>query len=169
MSDEQEPAPWAMLYFVDATHHYNEEFVQKCGGKITDVWLFDVRLLVHCCELTPSYEMEYFDSVPWEHEDDDEKREELDEMLTAANEASGQSPIQYFQCRGHLRSLTTELDQKNVPKVWDYKTTPFVMEAMTPDPEMWQELKNDQDGDVRQAQIEYMREMREYLQGNAPY
>lgn len=43
------------VVLLDETHHYNEEFIEVCGGKIMRSYLFDSLQTTNCCELTPSY------------------------------------------------------------------------------------------------------------------
>lgn len=169
---EPEIIPWPLLFFENATHKYTPEFVKKCGGKITDVWLFDVRSTTNCCEITPSYEMWYFGSVAYELPEEDEAREELETQLEAANIASGQEPAQYFQYSGDLRRLTDEIEKlpkEEVPTRWDYKTTPFVMQVEEPDEAMWQDYLNEEDGDRRQAHRRLIDGVLEEINANHPY
>lgn len=161
----REDPPWPMLYIVDSTKHYAAELVEKCGGRITDTFLFDCRTGVHCCETRPSYEMEYFTSDPGELPDDDDLREEVHEALAVSN-AAGQEPVVYYLIEGQLKALS-QADE--VPTSWDYTTLPFVMSLGEPDADKWKEYLEDECGDARVARRKYMEDVMEHILGNAPY
>lgn len=165
-SSKDREAPWWMLYFVDATHLYSKELVERCGGKITDVWLFDMRTGTRCCEARLSYEMEYFDSVAIKPPEDDEQREELLEDLSSAN-AVGQEPFKAFLIEGALRRMT--VDAEEYPTTWDYETTPAVLSIEMPDEKAWQEFLDNEDGNVREAHLNFWEEIREKITANSPY
>lgn len=165
-SSPAEEAPWWMLYFVDATGLYHKDLVDRCGGKITDVWLFDQRTCTTCCEARPSFEMEYFDSVAYELPEDELEREKTLEDLRISNQA-GQEQWKYFLIQGDLRRMT--VDAEEYPTTWNYQTTPAVISLDMPDAEAWQEYLNDEDGDVRAAHRKFWEDTREYIQGNCPY
>jgi hypothetical protein len=78
---------------------WNEGLLQRCGGKIWTVYLYDYRRHTHLCELTPSYECHYVESYPDLHLDDDEEREELQDLLDEAR-ADGCSNVDYYHCTG---------------------------------------------------------------------
>ena len=43
---------------IDETQYWKEDFLERIGAKkVTAVYVFDANRRVHCCELTPSYEM----------------------------------------------------------------------------------------------------------------
>lgn len=161
----REDPPWPMLYIVDHTRYYSPELVEKCGGRITDTFLFDCRTGTHCCEAQLSYEMEYFTSDPGIVPEDDELYDEVREALAISN-AAGQEPVVYYRIEGQLKALS-QADE--VPTSWDYTTLPFVMSLGEPDVDKWKEYLEDEDGDVRVAHRKYMEDVRERIQGNAPY
>lgn len=161
----REDPPWPMLYIVDHTRYYSQEMIDKCGGRITDTFLFDCRTGVRCCEARLSYEMEYFTSDPGELPDDDELREEVHDALATCN-AANQEPFVYYLIEGRLKELS-QADE--VPTSWDYKTLPFVLSLEEPDAGKWKEYLDDEDGDVRVAHRKYMEDVMERIRGNAPY
>lgn len=157
--------PWPMLYIIDRTSAYSPELVEKCGGRITDTFLFDCRTGSYCCETRPSYEMEYFTSDPGSWPEDEAQRDEVLEALASCN-VLGQEAVVYMLISGKLKELS-QADE--VPTQWDYTTTPFVMSLEAPDAEKWKEYLDDEEGDVRVAHRKFMDDVMERIRGNAPY
>lgn len=60
--------PEFFLFFRDVTSCYEtaegRKLVERCGGKIYDVYIFDNNRHVNCAELRPSFEMNYVESIP---------------------------------------------------------------------------------------------------------
>jgi len=94
----------------------------KRVGKMFGVYLYDPSTVTHCCELTPSYALEFVGSHPLVIPDDDDGRERLwDEIMEGDSQCE---PCSYFHCgdidrmptikRGELKSGTYEL-----PQEWD--------------------------------------------------
>lgn len=165
MSDQITPLP--LLYMIDASSSYHPALVERCGGKIFDVYFFDANLHVHCCSLTPSYEMEYYESVPLCGPEEPQARDVLEDDLIGANL---ESRTVYFDVTGWLKAHTK--DGTTYPEQWDCKTTPFLMRAYGEDQSLvgdWREYLDDHDNDYRAAHSAFMDGVREDIAGNARY
>jgi hypothetical protein len=77
---------------------WDQEILDRCGGKIWTVYLYDYRRNVHVCELTPSYECHYIETYPEVRPDDDEEYEALQDLLDEAQSDNG--TVDYYHCRG---------------------------------------------------------------------
>lgn len=168
MSDQLVPLP--LLYFTDASRYYDTELVEKSGGKIFDVYLFDANLQVYCCSITPSYEMEFFEAVPLKGPEEPQYRDELEDDLAGANLHTER--VRYFDCAGWLKANTGA--DAVYPEKWDYQTAPFLMrvngaqhdEAVAAE---WVECLSDHDGDYREAHRQFMEDVRDDIQSNYRY
>ena len=49
-------APLLRLAYLDETEYWDRK-IRRAAGRIAGVYLYDKHLHVHCCELTPSYEL----------------------------------------------------------------------------------------------------------------
>jgi hypothetical protein len=160
--------PRPLLYFTDATRKYDAELVERSGGKIFDVYLFDMNLHVSCCSTTPSYEMEIIDAVPLVWPEDDKKRAELSEDLHGAN--IHEDRLCYFEVTGWLGAATRE--GAEIPDSWDWVTAPALMQVNKPDPtdvETWERYLEENDGNVRSAHAFFIEDTLEDINGNARY
>jgi hypothetical protein len=74
-----QPEFWAVG--LDVTRHYQIEDEDKpFVDKIIDVFIYNKNECTHCCELTPSYYLEYLETfVLFEGDVPDEVRERIDE------------------------------------------------------------------------------------------
>ena len=144
--------PELRLWVRDETHLYQEtdqgkELLARAGGKIEAVFIFDAALHVHCCELTPSFEMNYLYSVTKASPDDDEAREALYSDLDEANLETER--VQYFHVRG------IDLDKCQI------------LNAVTA--EEWNKLVEEHDGDRDAAYEEWREKQIEYYNCNHAY
>jgi hypothetical protein len=77
----------------DETQYWNEDFLNRIGTKkVTAVYIFDANRIVHCCELTPSYEL-YLATTYTDNELSDDDQEEFDESWTGER-----SVANYYHC-----------------------------------------------------------------------
>jgi hypothetical protein len=160
--------PRPLLYFTDATRNYCEDLVKRSGGKIFDVYLFDMNLHVYCCSTTPSYVMEYIDTVPLVCPEDDRACTDLTEDLYGAN--LHEERYRYFDVTGWLGEATKE--GAEIPDSWDGTTAPAVMLVNKPDPtdaEVWQTYLEENDDNARTAHSFFMEDTLEDLHGNSRY
>lgn len=56
--------PHFRIVVLNETRHWNEE-MQKKAGVIFRAFLYDATRVVHCCEITPSYELFPLYTTPW--------------------------------------------------------------------------------------------------------
>ena len=81
-------------YVVDETRHWlDPDLIRRSGGTIYGVYVFDADIAVHCCELTPSFELTFLRSEPKSVPDDDDDRERLEDQIREADRDS--SPVIY--------------------------------------------------------------------------
>ena len=59
--------PLIRLLYVDETDDFTDEALKTAAERIYGLYLYDVHLHVHCCEITPSYEMTFvgFQTKAW--------------------------------------------------------------------------------------------------------
>lgn len=80
---------------IDQTQYWDEEFV-KITGRMFGVYVFDKNRHVHCCEITPSYELHFVEDI-WENRCEVADRDECEadsidqEILMTDNE-----PVSYY-------------------------------------------------------------------------
>jgi hypothetical protein len=142
--------PEIRLYLVDDTQYCSEEFKARCGGKVQTAYIFNANSSVHCCEITPSYEMWPLTTVPGTWPDQDEARDKLDEEL---RECTADAEIKYY----HVR--TTKLEKA--------KLLHQVTETE------WNEFLEDAPGDTEKERIDnatcrMMHHFIEYYTANPP-
>lgn len=77
---------------IDETQYWHEDIVAK-AGKLYGIYLFDASRHTYCCELTPSYEVYFIETVYTKATDD----EDLNMKVLEADAQSG--PTCYFHCR----------------------------------------------------------------------
>ncbi len=61
---------------LDETQYWNKAIVEK-AGKIFGIYLYDESRTTNCCEVTPSYELHFLNSMTENLSDDEEEREIL--------------------------------------------------------------------------------------------
>lgn len=69
LTKEAKPARRILPHFkivqFDETRYWTDaQLVEDCGGQILGTYLFDRCRVVYCCEMTPSYELNFLESVP---------------------------------------------------------------------------------------------------------
>ncbi|MGL5923771.1 hypothetical protein [Chroococcidiopsis sp.] len=75
---------------------WSDEILERSGGKIWSVYLYDSRRHVHICSLIPSYEMHYLYSYPDRHLEDNAEREQLmDDIDEGMLDSHG---VDYMNC-----------------------------------------------------------------------
>lgn len=75
----------------DETRYWRDDIAARAGGKIYQTYLFDASLGVHCCEITPSYELRPLYATPLAEDEEGVLHEEI--LLAESDE------IRYFHCR----------------------------------------------------------------------
>ena len=68
------------IYKQETTEHWSED-IRSRAARLFGVYLFDVNRHVHCCELTPSFEMNYLGPTWTGSIEDDEARQSLFEDI----------------------------------------------------------------------------------------
>lgn len=162
---EPEIVPKPLLYIRNATSLYHPDLVRRCGGEVFDVYVFDANLHVHCCSITPSYEMFFFDVVPLVWPENEAERDTLYDDLAGINIGNFEE-VSYFDATGWLRK---EAETGDLSHRWDYRTAPFLVDVYpTPQVETWEELLEEHEN-RRDAHREFMDTVLEDLHGNARY
>ena len=67
------------------------ESMQKRAGKLTGVYIYDDGEQTHCCELTPSFWLEFIQTEPENYPEDDQERERLLDDINDAEIRGGDS------------------------------------------------------------------------------
>ena len=103
---------------IDETEHWNNE-IADAAGKIFGVYLYNVDEVTHCCELTPSYELNFLQSVPLELPKAENFREKLLDVIDEGNFQTER--VHYFHChvidrlpkikRGQIKQGTYHYDR----------------------------------------------------------
>ena len=93
------PPSWHAIR-LDETHFYDKSFLDEYGvEKIYGVYVTDFNTRVYCCEITPSYELNFvnsvFDGGP-DRDDDEEKFENLEQELYKADAYT--ESVSYMHC-----------------------------------------------------------------------
>lgn len=83
--------PHFKVVAINETSDWRDDFIVKCG-RLYGLYLFDVNRHVHCCELTPSYELHFIETVAEKEIDD-----YTDALLREAN-AQCQRDVEYYHC-----------------------------------------------------------------------
>lgn len=160
--DPRNITPEYFLYFRDITEYFigeGRKIVERCGGKVFDVYLFDLNLHVNCCEITPSFEMHYIESIPGgtvtfpnsgAEDQDSPYNEDIDEALREANIYT--EPVMYIH-------------------VFDIENTPARIQLFDNwgGRDEWHELLDDHDNDSQAARNELIDQIREDIHANCPY
>ena len=127
---------------LDDTKYWHEDIV-ALAGRIWSVYLVDVSTYVYCCELTPSYCLEFIGST-WERSPEDSS--EAEKLWEQINEVDIDSSDVAYVNVGDL-----SLDDA---------------ERMGPDEKEWKEAVEEHDGDQDRAAEALREEYREYMHGN---
>jgi hypothetical protein len=91
---------------IDETKNWREDIVEK-SGKIFGIYLYDESRQTRCCEITPSYEMHFLNSMSENHIEDEEEREILFDEISEGDIHTER--VSYF----HVSSID-KLSGKNV-------------------------------------------------------
>lgn len=84
------------VLLLDETENWQEDIVKAAGGQILGVYLYNPNSVTHCCELTPSFDLIFMNSVPLEYPEDETARDVLQMDLLEGN-AQCESDI-YMHC-----------------------------------------------------------------------
>ena len=142
---------WRIVLRDETQYWTDPELVKRCGGTIKGASLFDANRQVHCCEITPSFELERLNSVPKQWPDDERTMESLEAELREADFQADSG------CCSYVHVSDMDLESDSVINVW----------KMT-DKE-WQALLDDADGDEEKAHDVAMAACQEYISGNGFY
>ncbi len=159
--------PHFFIFLNDETDCWlDEELVQRCGGSIKGVNFFNANRHVCCCEMTPSYEMEFLGSVsgkptpypepvvqlsllsdipPLDYQLEHER--EIDRIdMDLMDGDRGSDPVSYFH--------VTDIELGKCIDVWKFND------------HEWQELLDDADGNEEKAYEAAVELVREHIQQN---
>ncbi len=103
---------------IEETQHYTDPKLTNAAGKIYAIFLYDQSRQTFCCELTPSYELHYIDTVT-------EERVE-DEIYDQIQEANYHRELVEYQHTAKFASMSSD-DNKPFSEDWspnidDYST-----------------------------------------------
>ena len=114
MTKSKETKPQYRYIKLAETKDWDEEFVKKLGinGVIWAVYAYDSSVVMHCCELTPSYEMiylgtEFTTDSPYDSIDCEFVEQELREV-----EAARDNNYSYMHCNDVERLISYPLSSK---------------------------------------------------------
>lgn len=83
---------------VDESGYCEKEFLERCGGKLYAIYLYNENEVTHCCELTPSYCLNLVEYIPETLPENEEDLERLQDELRDCLAKS--EPISYNWCSG---------------------------------------------------------------------
>lgn len=83
-SENEEIIPEVHICLLEETDSWCEE-IRTQAGRLFGVYLFDARRYVHCCELTPSYELHFLETIYTKYIEDENKREHLEDEIMEGN------------------------------------------------------------------------------------
>jgi len=72
---------YRVLKIDESEHITDPEFLERCGGKVYSVYLYNDQEVTHCCELTPSYWLYEVDVIAESYPEDPEESDKLYEDL----------------------------------------------------------------------------------------
>jgi len=174
--------PRGMIFLQDETDMWNDQgLIDLCGGTIAGAYIFDANLQVYCCSLSPSYEMEFVESVPLRLPDcppgpslstmlgrmveefyERQRQEIYDRLLEADVDTP---PVSYFSTGGQVgQALERPLDDH-----WDGKTLPCAIETQKPTREEWADVLDECDGSGEDAHRLFMDMLREDVSSTCHY
>ena len=84
------------IVVLDQTQYWAESITAR-AGQVFGVYYFDPEVAVHCCEMTPSHELHFLNSVPRDLPEDENERERLINDISDGD--IGTDPITYVHCR----------------------------------------------------------------------
>ena len=103
---------------MDDTVYWDKEFVKSLGegSKIISTYIYDANHVVHCCEITPSYELYYAgtDFFPTKELSDEENQETFEKIMEGESDAE---PAIYMHCS----FVEKYYDSKPVSAGYSYK------------------------------------------------
>ena len=102
---EQYVTQFGVVAVDESAHWTDSDFVQRCGGKIWTLYVYNPNEVTYLCEATPSYYLEPFDHVPASLP---EGQDECEEICNVLLETLGQQEMTYMHCR-HVDAMPTRL------------------------------------------------------------
>lgn len=78
------------LVAIDESHHWKKDILDKCGGTIKTVYIYDKSVTTNLCEITPSYEL-----TPLYYITESDVDDEVHELL---NNEIGNDDVRYYHC-----------------------------------------------------------------------
>lgn len=173
--------PHAMLLIKDETRYWlDDDLIARCGGKIYGVYLFNERQVTYCCEITPSYELEFLESIPHstaysrlpvgatEREEYDAQVED-DETRSKLQDADVDTDRWIYIHCGDLPTPKNPAELKQLLTQWD-GSVPCVISVAYPTRREWRDWVREHDGDVEASRTKFMSDLvPEMLARNARY
>lgn len=103
---------WRAVRF-DETKYWDRKFLDEYGvEKMYGVYLVDLSSVTYCCSITPSYEMNFVESVIEGGPEDDERREALYDKVMLADTNS--PLVSYMNCRNIENHIKNEKNQDKI-------------------------------------------------------
>lgn len=149
MSKTEVLPDWRIIILDETSHWLDKGLIARCGDKIKGVYFFDANRHVHCCEFTPSFELEFIESIPEHSPEDDSERDQLQMDLQVGD---CDSPLVIYAYVSQI-----DLGSNSVIDCWE----------MTQDE--WQFLLEDADGDDEQTHSAAAESCREMISQNGLY
>jgi|LakMenEpi03Aug12_release.lakeMendotaPanAssembly.Ray.scaffolds.fasta_scaffold1722534_1 hypothetical protein len=123
--------PEIYIVAIDATSNYSQQMVDEYG-RIFDIYYFNINEVTHCCEITPSYCLEYVASYCEKQPEDELLREKMYDDLQEANLFSEGG---YYHCNyiDSLRCCLLDDFSTHDPEDYEANLDDFVREWCRPD------------------------------------
>ena len=87
---------WRYILIDETRYWCDDKFIAECGGKLVGAYVFDANRAVHCCELTPSFELLLIETLPRDVPQDDAGAERV---LDAIRDADRETDlVSYVHC-----------------------------------------------------------------------
>jgi len=83
MTETRTVSPSFVACRIDMSRYCEQEFLDRCGGKVFLSGFFDDSVNVHLCSLTPAVLVEGLEFVPESYPEDEALRDALNEELLA--------------------------------------------------------------------------------------
>ena len=95
------------VVLIDTTNFWSKKFLAKGNvTKVQEVRLFDANVHTHCCEITPSYELNLIYGIPVsEKQTSDEWEMEFAESMNIDNDQ-----VEYWHCSGIDKMKAIKID-----------------------------------------------------------
>lgn len=91
------PRPHVIAIRETVDDGWDRDTVDKAGGSLWLVYLYDASVATYCCEITPSYELRLTEVLPEKYPDE----EDLESLYDLMDECYCDAPTyRYFHCFG---------------------------------------------------------------------